>query len=182
MEDKINSKIITIVNDFKTCVSNEITKTIGHLPTECEHIINIIQKYEYVPLTGSDFQKRLRATNSIPLSNRCCAKLANNKQCTRRTKLGKFCGTHQKGIPNGLISENTVQEQIGNNDNVPSEKNNNESKQVKIWKQDIRGILCYIDDNNNVYSTEDIMNNIKIPRVVAFWEKIDEKYTILKKE
>lgn len=182
MEDKINSKIINIVNDFKLFASNEITNSFGHLPTECEHILDIIQKYEYVPLNGSDFQKRMRATNSIPLSNRCCAKLANNKQCTRRTKVGNFCGTHQKGIPNGLICEDTIQEQPNNNDSVSSEKNNEESKQVKVWKQDIRGILCYIDDNKNVYSSEDIMNNIKIPRVVAFWEKTDEKYTILKKE
>ena len=38
---------------------------------------------------------------------------------------------------------------------------------IDIFTENICGILYYIDKYNNVYNTEDIMNNIKNPRIIA---------------
>ena len=40
------------------------------------------------------------------------------------------------------------------------------------------GIVYYVDQNNNVYNTEDVMNEINDPRIVAKYEYINGKYTI----
>ena len=42
-----------------------------------------------------------------------------------------------------------------------------------MWVQDINGIVYYIDNNNNIYKTEDILSNITNPAIIAKY-KIDE--------
>ena len=38
---------------------------------------------------------------------------------------------------------------------------------MEVHIQEINGILYYIDKNNNVYKTEDILCNSKNPRIIA---------------
>jgi hypothetical protein len=38
---------------------------------------------------------------------------------------------------------------------------------LEVFTENIGGILYYIDKYNNVYKNEDIMNNIKNPRIIA---------------
>ena len=92
------------------------------------------------------------------VTNRCNALRANNEQCTRRRKEGcEFCGTHTKGTPHGLIQ------------NI--NQNNDNTKKHQVYATEVQGIVYYIDNNKNVYNTEDIMNNISDPQIIATYEK-----------
>ena len=72
-------------------------------------MLQFIYDYEGLILNGSDFIKRKRVKNEVPLVNRCCALRANKEQCTRRRrKDSEFCGTHIKGSPHGIMDMNQV--------------------------------------------------------------------------
>ena len=112
----------------------------------------------------TDLTKRKRIKNSVPLCDKCCALRANGEQCSRRRKPNeKFCGTHVKGIPHGEIN------------NEPPKKTH---KEIQIWIQEIHGINYYIDNNNNVYDYNDIINNKSDPRIVAHYIKTANEYSI----
>ena len=92
----------------------------------------------------------------IPQYERCCANRANGEQCTRRKQIGlNFCGTHQKGTPHGIVS-NEINE-------------NPEQKKIEIFIKEIKGIHYYLDNNKNVYKTEDILSNKFNPAVIAHY-------------
>tara|TARA_B100000401_G_C52813910_1_gene725612 strand:- start:3226 stop:3705 length:480 start_codon:yes stop_codon:yes gene_type:complete len=121
-----------------------------------EELIAKINTYPCFELDAS-FTKKPRTKNEVEPQHRCEALRANNTQCTRRKKAGcLFCGTHVKGIPNGRIT-NANQEV--------------KSKTIKVFTQDIGGILYYIDDDNNIYNTEDVVKKNKNPRVVGKYIK-----------
>ena len=61
-----------------------------------------------------------------------------------------------KGCPHGNIETN-------------KESDENNKVQIQIWAQDIKGIIYYIDENNNVYEPNDIMKAIENPRRIAHW-------------
>lgn len=160
-KDEIISKIQEIcLNDYEPSSKDEKHKQIMGL-------IQMIYDYENIKINTSDLQKRKRVKNIVPLYERCHALRANSEQCTRKKRKGcNFCGTHMKGCPHGTI-ENS--KQVDENAKV----------QVSIWAQDIKGIIYYIDENNNVYEPNDIMKAIDNPRRIAHW-KLDSQgnYTI----
>ena len=45
---------------------------------------------------------------------------------------------------------------------------------IEVWVKDIKGINYYIDDNNNVYNPEDILENKVNPSIIAKWKKNEE--------
>ena len=49
---------------------------------------------------------------------------------------------------------------------------------VEVSAIDIKGIVYYLDNNGNVYDTEDIIANKKNPRIIAKYEQNGETYTI----
>ena len=51
---------------------------------------------------------------------------------------------------------------------------------VNVWAQDIDGILCYIDTENNIYSAKDVVQGIKNPAVVGEYALVGGKYTLIK--
>lgn len=94
----------------------------------------------------------------------CVAKRSDGVQCTRKKKKNcDYCGTHAK------IEQ------------LQSEKN---QSPLSIQKMDvnavvIHGIIYYIDVNNNVYHTEDILENKENPRIIAKAVKYgDNSYSI----
>ena len=111
-------------------------------------------------------KKKKRVKNVVSLFERCRGKRANGEQCTRRRKDGHhLCGTHIKGTPHGMVELSNKETDV---------------KKVEIWTQDIRGIIYYIDDNNNVYNTKDIFENKINPQIIAKYEKNDKgEYTII---
>lgn len=100
-----------------------------------------------------------RKKKEIGENMRCEANRANGEQCTRKKKNGSaFCGTHDKGIPHGKA--------------VQREKENGDKKvsRVPIWTIEIRGIIYYVDGEQNVYRMEDILENKVNPLVIGRYE------------
>jgi len=158
MEGRINNKIDAFIQEFKNNIITVVREQ-DIDQTSNDNIIQYIYDYTNYKVGKDDLVKRKRVKNTVPLFDRCCAKRANGEQCTRRKKDGcEYCGTHEKGRPHGTVNSETT--------------DNNESKQTKreIWAQEIRGIVYYIDKEGNVYQTEDVINNIINPKIIAKYE------------
>ena len=162
MERKINAKVSAWCSTFKKDVVDLIVKTGDGNSAE---VAKYIYNYPIIVLESTDFKKRQRIKNDVPLHERCCALRANGEQCTRRKREGiKFCGTHVKGIPHGEI------------DNMePTQK---AQKKVQVWTEEVSGIIRHLDKEGNVYDPIDIYQNNKNPRIIATYSKMGDKYTI----
>lgn len=154
MEKRINKKIETYVTSFKDGVREKITELCFTEKTKMNELLEFVYDYERLSLIKDDLVKRKRIKNSIPNMNRCNAKRSNGEQCTRRRKDGcEFCGTHVKGTPHGLITSDSSTEIV--------------SHKVEVFAQEIFGIVYYVDKNNNVYKTEDILDGKQNPQVIG---------------
>ncbi len=181
MDRRINTKIENYIGDYKEKIKDTFLKNTNSINDLVEQyldegkdtiktgiseiMMNSLQElydYETFRIDKTDLLKRKRTKNVIPLHERCIAYRANGDQCTRRCKNGtKYCGTHFKGTPHGILDlSNTVS-------NNKLEK----LKKVEVIAQDIKGIIYYIDNNLNVYDTEDIQKNINNPNVIAKYVK-----------
>ena len=126
-------------------------------------LLRNISDFPALELTKDDFKRRVRVKTIIPTYERCCALRLTGEQCTRKNKANeRFCGTHLKGLPYGKMDE------------FP----NPQQEKVEIQLEEICGIHQYIDKKGNIYSSEDIMNNVPNPRIVSRWKKVDGEYVI----
>lgn len=89
-----------------------------------------------------------------PNCERCLAKRGAGDRCTRRRKPGqRFCGTHCKSTPNGVI--------------------NSEEEDIAGWEkrsvciEDINGIPYFVDSDQNVYHPGDIVYRKNNPRCIG---------------
>lgn len=165
MERRLNKKIETYITSFKDNIREKATQLELCGDFKSTQLLQFIYDYERLCFTKEDFQKRKRVKNFVPIYDRCCAKRANDEQCTRRKKEGsEYCGTHMKGTPHGFVDANS------------NEKN--DTQKIEVWAQDIRGIVYYIDKFNNVYDTTDIIKNQVNPKIIAKYVKIDDNYSI----
>ena len=173
MERNINDKISNYILKLKENVHNKaIELGLSHDNGMDDRLYQMVQYILDYPeqefyLTHADFEKRKRIKNTITCENRCCAKRADGEQCTRKRKDEDtlFCGTHVKGTPHGICEEMT-------------DSHKTQSHKVAIWTQDIKGIMYYIDDNHNVYNSEDIMHRVNNPRIISKYVKNNDEYTI----
>lgn len=167
MERRLNNKLSGYIakfkNDLKEKITDKLSASDGNLSmSDCNDLMVYMYDYEGFCFTQDDFVKRKRVKNIVPVNDRCCARRANNEQCTRRKKDGfDYCGTHVKGTPNGFMERDNN----GTGISVP------ETNKVEVWAQDIRGISYYLDNNGNVYEAEDIVMNRDTPAVIAQYEK-----------
>lgn len=167
MERRLNNKLsayfTAFKNNLKDQITNKLSESDGQLSmSDCNDLMVYMYDYEGFCFTQDDFMKRKRVKNVVPLNDRCCARRANNEQCTRRKKNGfDYCGTHVKGTPNGFM-------EAGSNGTLGSTP---ETNKVEVWAQDIRGISYYLDNVGNVYEAEDIVMNRDRPSVIAKYEK-----------
>jgi len=159
INDKIKESFIEFKKDLKHFIMNMKSSRENY-----SQLFEYIDSYDIIQITKQDFVKRKRVKNIVPHYDRCIAKIANNEQCTRRKKNEFYCGTHMKGIPHGEIANYKEQE--------------NEFKKITVTAKDIRGIFYYIDENSNVYDTNDILNGMKNPNIVAQYEIVDGEYHI----
>lgn len=165
MEKRLNVKFETYITEFKNGIRDKINQLKFVETEKSGELVGFVYDYERLVFEKDDVCKRKRIKNAVPVINRCNAKRANGEQCTRRRmEECEFCGTHVKGTPHGLICETGTTEPL--------------KRKLDVTAQDICGIVYYIDDNNNVYNTEDIMSSIINPRVVARYEKHHGRYTI----
>tara|TARA_Y100000748_G_C15472282_1_gene479312 strand:- start:785 stop:1255 length:471 start_codon:yes stop_codon:yes gene_type:complete len=127
-----------------------------------DEIKRLIDSHEKFNIEELDLKKKKRAKNIINNEERCQALRANKTQCTRRKKMEcMYCGTHAKGTPYGVIEMNV---------------NVNTNKYLQVFTQEIQGILYYIDDNGNIYNTEDIINKVINPRKDGEYNLINDVY------
>ena len=161
MERRISKKVNDYIHNFK----NDIAEKIKAMNSaDSSEIMNFIYQYNNFELTKEDFMKRKRVKNMVPVYERCCAKRANGQQCTRRKKDdSQYCGTHSKGTPHGVMNENETVSNV---------------TKVEVSAIDIKGIVYYLDNDGNVYDTEDIISNKKNPRIIAKYEKHGDVYSI----
>jgi len=159
IRQKLNQKLTNYIVKFK----DDLKEKIGE---ENPELIKFLYEYQRFVVSKEDLQKRKRVKNSVSLFERCRARRANGEQCTRRKKgHHDLCGTHIKGTPHGMV-------EISNNET--------HLKKVETWTQDIKGIIYYIDADNNVYNPVDIFENKINPKVIAKWGKNeDDKYFII---
>ena len=159
MDKRINQKVELFFQEFKDNVKARIVDK-----KSPEELIQYIYAYNIIQFEKSDFAKRKRIINIVPLNDRCNALRANGDQCTRRRKDDNvYCGTHIKGRPHGEVTD---------------KKNDTTITKKTVWIQDIKGILYYIDDDGNVYEPQDIIKNKVNPNIIARYEKKGEIYTI----
>jgi len=167
MERRITKKIekyqVCFKDAIKNWISSEKIKIIDSINNEdkTSQFLQFIYDFEGIEICKEDFQKRKRVKNIVPQYERCFAKKADGQQCTRRkNEKDTYCGTHIKGTPHGVMSEN-------NENPVMKTK-------IEVWVQEIKGINYYIDANNNVYQPEDIISNKKNPSIIAKWKLMDD--------
>ena len=160
MEKSINKKL----DCFQVKLKEDILSKINDLgitekcPNESLILNEFISNYAKLCINKEDLMKRKRVKNEIVENERCNAKRANGEQCSRRKKTDElFCGTHLKGVPHGEIIEKKTK--------VVSEV------KKEVFAQEIKGITYFLDYENNVYDTADIVANIKNPKIIAKYTK-----------
>jgi hypothetical protein len=155
MDKRILQKVNAKLDAFKQQLLNDVSNK------SSEEIYKHIQDLN-LTLELSDLIKRKRINNSVPPDMKCIAKAANNKQCSRRKKDGETCcGTHCKGVPHGYINADSIK-----------------TYQKEVVREEINGILQYIDSDGNVYKMEDVLKKSVNPEIVAKWTKVDGQFII----
>jgi hypothetical protein len=167
MEKRINKRIETYVIGFKDQMKKKIQNLQFEDKQKINELLEYIYDYERLVVTKDDLVKRKRIKNSIPATNRCNARRANNEQCTRRRKTdSEYCGTHSKGTPNGYVAAN----QCGDCTTG--------TKKVELVLEEVNGIAYYIDAFHNAYKTEDILSGKENPTIIAKYKKVNDKVVI----
>jgi hypothetical protein len=165
MERRLNKKFEDYITSFKNDIRDKINTIKFEESEKINELMGYVYDYERLVFKKEDISKRKRIKNTIPEINRCNARRANNEQCTRRRKEGcEYCGTHIKGTPHGLINEI-----LSSNENT---------HKIEIMAQEIGGIVYYIDDRENVYNIEDVMNNKENPGIIAKYTYRNGTYSI----
>lgn len=165
MEKRLCKRLDLYITNFKDDITKKTTEIFGNT-AQANMLMQYVYDYERLHFHKEDFQKRKRVKNVVPLNDRCCAKRASNEQCTRRKKDDlEYCGTHLKGTPHGIV------------ETIPVEKPQQMQK-VEVWAQDIKGIIYYIDKDNNVYQVEDVIVNKMNPKIIAKCVKNGDQYSI----
>lgn len=153
METKLNKKVNIYLEEFKKDIVEFINTSDKNVDIDCE-LCKYLSLYKNFKFEKSDFNKKTRAKNTVCSEEQCQAIRANKTQCTRRKREGScFCGTHIKGAPNGTIPNET--------------DSTKKSKTVQVYTQEINGINYYIDDENNIYDTEDVLKDSTNPKIVG---------------
>lgn len=166
MEKKLNKKIEQYITSFKDSIRNKVIECNFEDKSKINELLEYLYDFERLTLLKDDFTKRKRVKNSIPSVNRCNARRANGEQCTRRRRADcEFCGTHYKGTPHGLILFN-------------GETQENLTQKIEVFAEEIKGIVYYVDKYSNVYKTDDILNNIENPEIIAKYVNTNGVYTI----
>ena len=165
MEKAINAKISGHISDLKKTIAEKI-KEYDNKQCSMSELLETMYNYPHLTIEKQDLQKRKRVKNSVPFHERCLAIRANNQQCTRRRRDNdKLCGTHIKGTPHGIITNEETKEE-----NVVK---------VQVWAEEISGIIYHLDDKGNVYNPQDIFQNNKNPKIIAHYEKRGDEYRII---
>jgi hypothetical protein len=162
MEKKINKIFEDYIVQFKDDLKKKIIELDFATNEKVNALLEYLNEYEKIVIKKEDFVKQSVPQPTISALNQCNGLLQNNKQCSRRKLVdSNYCGTHCKHLPYGSLSVETVVD-----------------TKVTVFEISIQGIIYYIDEFNNVYKTEDILNGVKTPAVVAKAVCMDNVYHI----
>ena len=166
MEKRIHTKVSNYIDNFKSEVKTYL-KSNDNIPvSEKSDLLKFIYDFGTLEINKQDFVKRKRSKSVVPFYSRCIAKKSSGEQCTRKKRNeSSYCGTHDKNRPHGEINE--------------CDKEENILKKVEIWIEQINGIVYYIDGKNNIYKTEDILQNSQNPKIFAKYIKEDGIYKFI---
>tara|TARA_B100000424_G_C22907492_1_gene482721 strand:+ start:317 stop:817 length:501 start_codon:yes stop_codon:yes gene_type:complete len=165
MEKRILKKVDEYIEIFKNNIKEHIEKTDIDFEQK-SNILKFVYDLDNIALTKEDFCKRKRSKSTVPQYLRCMAKKSCGDQCSRKKQDNNdYCGTHDKNRPYGIIDDNI--------------KNTNSLVKKQIWLEEINGISYYIDDENNVYKTEDIIKNVINPNVIYKYIRRDNELKIV---
>jgi len=157
MERSLNMKLsesaVQFRDDMATWLkTNQMEITNHEGKNGYEDFMSFIHSYENMQITKEDLKKRSRTKTMIATFERCCALRSNHEQCTRKSKKGDvYCGTHLKGRPYGILE---------------AEPKPTDTK-LEVWLEDINGVHQYTDKEGNIYSSEDILQKVTFPRIIA---------------
>jgi hypothetical protein len=164
INQRVDAYIVQFKNDIKERVGALSLVTTASSDADREKMRELMEfVYEYPKLTfeKEDFQITKRKKTSEP-SNKpavepsclCIANRSDGVQCTRKKKKDSdFCGTHAKlGMVQKLANEQA--------DTTIVHK-------MDVSAEEIHGIIYYIDSNNNVYNTEDVLEGKHNPKIIA---------------
>jgi len=165
MDKRVNDKITTSMRSIKDSITSWFEEnscnviSIHDGQDKTSDLLKYIYDMQLPHISIDDLQKKTRTRAIIPDDIRCTARRASGEQCSRRRK-GNYttCGTHAKSndvsgpVPHKIVKYKTC-----------------------VYK----GIHYYIDDNHNVYQTEDIMNSVEHPRIIATWNIDDNQKVVI---
>jgi hypothetical protein len=157
MEKRVVKKCEDYILNFKDKIQKWIKENEISLNEKqnTNDFLKFIYDIDNIILTKDDFIKRKRVKNSVNQNERCCACRANGEQCTRRKQENLiFCGTHLKGTPHGTI-------------NIHEKILEITTKKIEVIIKEINGINYYIDTNNNIYKTEDVLMGKNDPAIIG---------------
>lgn len=165
MEKIISSKVEEHLENIKYGLVISINKILEKeeiIKDDLHDILEEVNAIKMLEFTKEDFiVKRNRTRNEVHKSERCIARKSAGEQCSHRKQEGKmFCGTHSKGTPHGVISDEI--------------DNNKVTTKVAINVIDIAGILYHVDNMGNVYDPIDIVSKAKHPKVISKYEKSED--------
>ena len=156
MQNRINKRVGEYIQTFKHDICNKISTNEYNTKND---LIKYIFDYNNFILKEEDLCKRQRNKTTICISERCMAKRSNGEQCSRRKrKDSNFCGTHIKGQPHGIVSNNL------NNNNNNCELEDIKVK-VDVYTEENKGVIYFKDKDGNYYNTDDVMMDKDNPRV-----------------
>ncbi len=111
-------------------------------------------------LKKQDLAKKPRQKNTLPTAERCQGRRADGEQCTRQRRDGNnYCKTHSKGLPHGQVEEDVIKKEV--------------------VATDVNGIIYFIDSNDNIFSTEDVMAGKIDPKLIGKFNRENNVVTYI---
>ena len=106
-------------------------------------------------------------------------------KCSKTLKIYGFLTPFKKQLPGNqftVISQNHCNSAVTTSCIPHGEINQVEKAPTHtkktVWAQDIKGIIYYIDDEENVYHPQDVLNNTENPKIIAKYILEDGEYSI----
>lgn len=165
MEKRIATRVNDYMDSFRLGIKDYLENNASIDMNSKGELLKFVYDYNNISLTKEDFAKRKRVKSITEQYLRCNACRANGEQCTRKKKEDSlYCGTHDKNRPHGVYVEDSK--------NVPMKK-------IEVHLQEIKGILYYIDNNGNVYKTEDIVSNKVNPSIISKYKVEGSDYVLI---
>jgi hypothetical protein len=161
MEKRISKRVDEYFSSLKQDIKQKFIDNHLHETENGKNILQFILDKPSITFLPEDFVKRQRAKNVVNITDRCNAKRANGELCSRKKRKNSiFCGTHSKGTPYGIIDHDA-------DSSHSSLTNEPTTQKINVHTIEIQGIIYYVDDDNNAYKMEDVLNDKENPTIIG---------------